>query len=91
MDNQTTQQSAARRWINRPPGSNWGDFGEDDQIGRLNLLTPQKVREAIAEVQAGRVFCLSLPLDYPGGSALAPHRFPPQLRTRLGRRPFSHP
>jgi hypothetical protein len=19
------------RWKNRPPGSNWGDFGEDDQ------------------------------------------------------------
>jgi hypothetical protein len=80
MDANTTQQSAARRWVNRPPGSNWGDFGENDQIGRLNLLTPHKVRQAIAEVQVGRVFCLSLPLDYPGGSVLAPHRFPPQLR-----------
>ncbi|MGQ0683446.1 cyclase family protein [Bradyrhizobium sp.] len=80
MDVNTTQQSTTRRWAKRPPGSNWGDFGDDDQIGRLNLLTPQKVRQAIAEVQEGRVFCLSLPLDYPGGNVLAPHRFPPQLR-----------
>lgn len=68
------------RWKNRPPGSNWGEFGDDDQIGRLNLLTPEKVRLAVAEVREGRVFCLSLPLDYPGGRLLAPHRFPPELR-----------
>ncbi|WP_407154762.1 cyclase family protein [Bradyrhizobium sp. STM 3557] len=88
-----TQQSATRRWINRPQGSNWGDFGEDDQIGRLNLLTPEKVRQAVAEVQTGRVFCLSLPLDFPGGSALAPHRFPPQLRPteRHGQSFFNYP
>jgi hypothetical protein len=51
------------RWTNRPPGSNWGEFGDHDQIGRLNLLTPEKVRLAAAEVREGRVFCLSLPLD----------------------------
>jgi len=28
-----------KRWVNRPEGSNWGDFGEDDQLGRINLLT----------------------------------------------------
>lgn len=65
------------RWKNRPEGSNWGDFGPDDQIGRLNLLTPEKVREGVAEVRDGRSWCLSLPLDYPGGNALHPGRFPP--------------
>jgi kynurenine formamidase len=30
-------------------------------------------------VREGRVFCLSLPLDFPGGRVLAPHRFPPEL------------
>ena len=34
----------AQRWKHRPEGSNWGDFGPDDQLGRLNLLTPEKVR-----------------------------------------------
>jgi len=30
----------SRRWKKVPLAPNWGDFGEDDQIGRLNLLTP---------------------------------------------------
>lgn len=77
------------RWTSRPPGSNWGDFGPDDEIGRLNLLTPEKVLEGVAQVRAGRTFCLSLPLDYPGGNAVNPKRFPPELRpTRLEGRPF---
>jgi kynurenine formamidase len=66
------------RWINRPEGSNWGDFGVDDQLGRLNLLTPAKVLEGIAEVRSGLSFCLSLPLDIPG-RAVNPRRQPPQL------------
>ena len=66
------------RWKNRPEGSNWGDFGPDDQIGRLNLLTPEKVRQGIAEVKEGRSFCLSLPLDLPGGNLLNAARHPPQ-------------
>jgi hypothetical protein len=24
------------RWKHRPPNSNWGDFGPDDQLGTLN-------------------------------------------------------
>src|SRR5439155_18181853 len=62
--------TANPRWKRRPPGSTWGDFGPDDQRGRLNLLTPKKVLEGIAEVKEGRAFCLSLPLDYPGGNKL---------------------
>ena len=32
------------RWKQRPPGSNWGDFGPDDGLGRLNLLTAPPLR-----------------------------------------------
>ena len=71
------------RWKRRPEGSNWGDYGPDDQNGRLNLLTPQKVLQGVAEVQEGKVFCLSLPLDYPGGNGLNPNRHPPMLRPTL--------
>ena len=60
------------RWTRRPAGSTWGDFGADDERGRLNLLTPQKVLQGIAEVKVGKTFCLSLPLDYPGGAILSP-------------------
>jgi len=64
--------NASPRWKQRPEGSTWGDFGPDDQLGRLNLLTPEKVKQGIAEVREGLSFCLSLPLDYPGGNALNP-------------------
>ena len=66
-----------KRWDIRPPGSNWGDFGPDDQIGRLNLITPERRRRAAFEVREGIAFCLSLPLDCPRDS-LNPRRFPPQ-------------
>ena len=67
---------ANSRWKKRPPGSNWGDFGPDDQLGRLNLLTADKLRQGVVEVKEGKNFCLSLPLDYPGGSVLNPNRYP---------------
>jgi kynurenine formamidase len=70
----------SQRWTRRPEGSNWGDFGPDDQLGRLNLLTPERLMAALREVREGRTFCLSLPLEYPGGNALSPSRFPPVLR-----------
>ncbi len=68
-----------KRWTHRPPGSTWGDWGEDDELGRINLLTPDKVLEGVREVEAGLSFCLSLPLDYPGGTALNQRRHPPVL------------
>lgn len=77
------QQPTNPRWRHRPEGSTWGDFGPDDQLGRLNLLTPEKVRQGVAEVREGLSFALSLPLDYPGGSALNPNRHPPVLRPLL--------
>ncbi len=75
--------SSSKRWVNRPEGSNWGDFGPDDQRGRINLLTSEKVLQGIAEVKEGKPFCLSLPLDYPGGNLLNPRRHPPVIRPTL--------
>ena len=75
--------TASPRFKRRPPGSNWGDFGPDDQRGRMNLLTPEKVLQGVAEVKTGHTFCLSLPLDLPGGNALNPRRFPPVIRPTL--------
>ncbi|MES1951584.1 hypothetical protein S4A8_12052 [Salinisphaera sp. S4-8] len=63
----------------RPVGANWGDYGADDQLGRVNLLNEKQVLKGVAEVRAGRTFCLSLPLDLPGSNALNPRRFPPRL------------
>ncbi|MGT2491696.1 SMP-30/gluconolactonase/LRE family protein [Cupriavidus basilensis] len=67
-----------QRWKHSPEGSHWGEFGGDDQRGRMNLVDRAKVLQGIAEVKEGMTFCLSLPLDVPGGSAMNPRRQPPR-------------
>ena len=81
----------SRRWQQRPEGSNWGEFGDDDQRGRLNLLSAERRLRAIQEVRTGEVFCLSHPLDLPGGSVLNAFRKPPVFHavTRKGRTYFN--
>ena len=59
-----------QRWKHRPEGSNWGDFGPNDQLGRMNLITPERRLNAFKEVREGKVFCLCLPLNYPGATYL---------------------
>ena len=71
------------RWVHRPAQSNWGDFGANDQLGRLNLITQDSVLRAIQEVRSGRSFCLSLPLTLPGGNVLNPRRHPPRLQPTI--------
>ena len=70
------------RWLKRPEGSNWGDFGADDQIGRMNLVTPQIRRAALAEAREGLAFLLGLPLDYPRAQ-IFPERFGPRLEATM--------
>lgn len=71
------------RWRQRPEPSTWGDFGPDDALGRINLLTPAKVAEGLAEVRHGRALALGLPLTLPGGNALNANRLPPVQRPTL--------
>ena len=30
-----------KRWVHRPEGSTWGDWCEDDELGRINLITSE--------------------------------------------------
>jgi kynurenine formamidase len=46
--------------------SNWGRWGDDDQLGTLNFITPQKVAAAGALVRAGKVFPLGVPFGSSG-------------------------
>ena len=77
MEGSRRGEGMSKRWQQRPAGSTWGDWGDDDELGRINLLTPQKVLQGVREVEAGISFCLSLPLDFPGGTALNQRRYPP--------------
>lgn len=74
---------SSRRWQRRPEPSTWGDFGPDDALGRINLLTPEKVVEGLAEAREGRSFALGLPMTLPGGTSLNQNRLPPIFRPNL--------
>ncbi len=49
----------------------------------MNWVTREKVLQGVAEVKEGRTFCLSLPLDFPGGNVLNPRRNPPRVAATL--------
>ncbi|KAI0168553.1 putative cyclase-domain-containing protein [Pestalotiopsis sp. NC0098] len=59
-----------------PKGAAWF-WGESDELGRLNMLTPQRVAEASKLIREGKVINLNLPAHLPN---------PPLF----GREPFHH-
>ncbi|HEX6777433.1 MAG TPA: cyclase family protein [Ktedonobacterales bacterium] len=48
-----------------PPRSAWGLWGKDDELGTLNLLTPERVAAAAQLVQTGKRFALNWQLELP--------------------------
>jgi hypothetical protein len=46
--------------------SRWGLWGENDQLGAMNLVGPEQVRAAAALVRDGRIISLALPFDQNG-------------------------
>ena len=42
--------------------SNWGRWGDDDQLGTLNFLTPQKVQQSVSLVVDGTTVSVPVPL-----------------------------
>jgi kynurenine formamidase len=61
--------------------NNWGRWGDDDERGTLNLLTPERIRRAAALVVDGQVHSLSLPM---GRSASVLGTRSPAVVTLLG-------
>ncbi len=55
---------------------NWGRWSAEDELGTVNYITPEKIREAATLVRQGKVISLAIPFDGDG----------PQGRTSL---PFS--
>src|SRR5436190_778287 len=54
----TTAQ--VERWMTEL--SNWGRWGKDDQLGTLNLISPQKRQQALALAKRGVVISLEQPV-----------------------------
>ncbi len=48
-----------------PAGAAWGVFGDDDEVGTINLLTPERVIAAASSIRTGKVFALNLPINIP--------------------------
>jgi kynurenine formamidase len=64
--------------------SNRGRWGDDDQRGTLNLITPEVVQRGVAAARRGRVFSLAIPFDQSGpqwDNVHMPERINPELRT----------
>jgi kynurenine formamidase len=48
-----------------PPGSSWGVFGDDDEIGAFNFITPNRVVAAASLIKTGRMFPMNWSLLLP--------------------------
>jgi hypothetical protein len=57
--------------------SNWGRWGEDDEIGTLNNVAPEDIVAAARLIRKGRVFALGLSLKEPIQSGLFGGRWSP--------------
>ncbi len=53
-------KDTVERWMTEL--SNWGRWGKDDQLGSLNLVTPEKKRQAMALAKTGTVVSLERPV-----------------------------
>jgi kynurenine formamidase len=62
--NQPLNADTVRIWGERY--SNWGRWGDDEELGALNFITPQSVLAACALPRAGKVISCALPFDEHG-------------------------
>jgi len=66
-------ESSARRL------SNWGRWGDEDELGTVNYITESKRQEAASLVRSGRVFSLAVPFDSQGPQPPFERRMNPHL------------
>src|SRR4029453_2891105 len=70
--------------------SNWGRWGDDDQRGTLNFITPDAVRRGVATGRRGVTFSLAIPFDENGPQTGAiPGRINPRRTMTAVNAPFT--
>jgi kynurenine formamidase len=62
--------------------SNWGKWGQDDEVGSLNYLGPEQVIAAAGLIRSGKVFTLQRLIGDPKGDPVWPGRTPAE-RTQI--------
>ncbi|MCJ1261807.1 hypothetical protein MMC22_001675 [Lobaria immixta] len=70
-----------------PEGSAWV-WGENDHLGRLNLLTPTRVKAAAAEIKLGEMVSINLPLNVPEVPAFHREPFKHEIKVLLEGRAY---
>ena len=60
-----------------PAVTNWGRWGDQDQMGQLNLMTPERILAAFQLVKKGKIYNLAVPLEKDGP------QFPTFHKTRM--------
>ncbi len=70
-----------------PPRSAWGLWGDQDEIGTINLLTPERVVEAARSVRTGQTFALSWELELPDPPLFGREKLRHTIKLK---RPFVH-
>jgi kynurenine formamidase len=62
--------------------TNWGKWGDDDEVGALNYLTADEVMRGVRHIQKGEVFTLQRLIGDPKGDPVWPGRTPAE-RTQI--------
>jgi len=70
--------------------SNWGKWGENDEVGSLNYLTTQEVLRGIAHVKTGSVLTLQRMIGDPKGDPVWPGRTPAERTMILDESSWEH-
>lgn len=52
----------------------WGNWGDDDELGAVNYLSPREVLRGVNAVNDGRTFSLGAPIGHPDGDPKTPGR-----------------
>jgi kynurenine formamidase len=70
-----TEAPAMEELLENAP-SNWGKWGDDDEVGALNYLTAEEVLRGVRHVKSGDVFTLQRLIGDPKGDPVWPGRKP---------------
>ncbi|KAI9054212.1 hypothetical protein LZ554_001382 [Drepanopeziza brunnea f. sp. 'monogermtubi'] len=68
------------RRADAPEGAAWV-WGQNDYIGRINLLTPTRVQAASKEIRTGDIVPLNLPLNVPSVPAFGREEFKHEIKS----------
>ena len=73
MGETMAEQISVKELLKDSP-KNWGKWGDDDEVGSLNYLTPAVVVKAAGSIKSGKTFTLQVKMANPEGDPVWPGR-----------------